>query len=269
MTSALIAVDVQSDFLPGGALEAPDGEKIIEPLVKLAEEVDYVIASRDWHPEKHISFKKDPKFEDMSWPVHCVQDTPGAEIEPHIAKVADVIVSKGTETKKEAYSAFEGTVDNSGETLSEWLSGNGVDHVIVGGLVDEFCVKATAIDAVKEGFRTTLNLHAAAGLGPETAKDAIKEMGAAGVHISEREPRGERAATRDEALRDFMDDVSMEISDADREGNERLIGFYKQLMVAIRNRATDDGTAFTVVYPTFTLDIRFVEFPEAQVRIEG
>jgi hypothetical protein len=151
----------------------------------------------------------------------------------------------------------------------KWLDDHEVDHVIVGGLVDEFCVKATAIDAVQEGFRTTLNLHAAAGLAPETADEAIKAMGAAGVHVSEREPRGERAPTRDEAVREAIDALTMEITEADNAKDERLVRFYKQMIVWIREHAEEYPAQFIVSYPSFSFgQVRIAEIPEAQVKIE-
>lgn len=181
--TALIIVDAQNDFLPGGALGAPEGDKVIAPLVELAHDVDYVIATRDWHPENHISFKE----RGGPWPIHCVQNTPGAELHDDIAEVADLVMNKGTDSEKEEYSIFESP---AGQHLSDWLREYDVEHVWVGGLVDEYCVKETAIGAAEYGFDTTLRADASAALSEEGKLQALLDAAAHGVNIVEGDIRG-------------------------------------------------------------------------------
>ena len=173
--TALIAVDVQRDFLPGGALAVPDGDAVIAPLLRIAAVVDVVIATRDWHPLQHMSFT----VRGGHWPEHCVQNTPGAEVTSQIASSADVIISKGDDPAVDAYSGFDGT------GLAELLRERGVSRVIIGGLATDYCVRATALDAVAAGFETVVaadavravNIH----LGDEDA--ALEDLLAAGVRL--------------------------------------------------------------------------------------
>lgn len=182
---ALLIVDVQNDFCPGGALAVPKGDEVVAPLNELIRHAQrngwLIIASRDWHPEKTTHFEK--------WPVHCVQETKGAEFHPLLnlgRRVAVVsIVSKGVNHGEDAYSAFDGRLAN-GLTLDEFLKTNGVEIVYVGGLATDYCVKATAIDAAKLGYETYLLLDAsrAVNLNPDDEKKARQEMIAAGVTFS-------------------------------------------------------------------------------------
>lgn len=155
MATALIIVDVQRDFLPGGALGVTDGHRIIRPLIDFGKSymIDHVVLTRDWHPADHISFSDEPKFVDKSWPSHCVQGTPGAEIDPEIIEAFPdaPIVSKGYDRDVEAYSGFDGTLSD-GTTLDEYLHNNFVAGVFVGGLALDYCVKATAFGAWHSGF---------------------------------------------------------------------------------------------------------------------
>jgi nicotinamidase/pyrazinamidase len=147
--TALVIVDVQHDFLPGGALGVPAGDEVIAALVEAAgaEEVDVVVASRDAHPADHVSFAE----RGGAWPVHCVAGTRGAQLHPEIAALPlDRVVDKGTDSAQDAYSAFDGT------GLGDYLRGRGIDRVLVGGLATDYCVRATALDAIAEGFATTV-----------------------------------------------------------------------------------------------------------------
>src|SRR3954470_6108755 len=114
MNKALIAVDVQPDFLPGGSLGVPDGDQVIPELIKMMDDVDVIVLTRDWHPEDHISFSDNPEYVDGSWPKHCVEFTPGAVFHPDILVAAQnsgkpvVLVHKGFEHDVEAYSGFDG-----------------------------------------------------------------------------------------------------------------------------------------------------------------
>ena len=176
---ALIVVDMQRDFMPGGALPVPDGDKIIprvnEYIRKFRERGALIVATRDWHPENHVSFRE----QGGPWPRHCVQNTPGAEFVVELPADA-VIISKATEPDKEAYSGFEGT------NLAEILRENGVKRVYVCGVATEYCVKATALDAVRNGFETYLLRDAVRGITKEGELEALKEMEKAGVKVLSR-----------------------------------------------------------------------------------
>ena len=173
---ALIVVDMQRDFMPGGALPVPEGDKIIpkcnEYIMKFRERGALIVATRDWHPENHISFRE----QGGPWPKHCVQNTPGAEFVVELPADA-VIISKATEPDKEAYSGFEGT------NLAEILRKNGVKRVYICGVATEYCVRATALDAVKHGFETYLLRDAVKGIRPEDEERVLKELEQAGVRI--------------------------------------------------------------------------------------
>jgi len=173
---ALIVVDMQRDFMPGGALPVPEGDKIIpkvnEYIRKFREKGALIVATRDWHPENHISFKE----RGGPWPRHCVQNTPGAEFVVELPEDA-VIISKATEPDREAYSGFEGT------NLAEILRGKGVKRVYICGVATEYCVKATALDALKHGFEVYLLSDAVKGISPDGEKRALEEMKRAGVKI--------------------------------------------------------------------------------------
>ena len=175
---ALIIVDVQKDFCPGGTLPVPEGDKIIPNLNKYVEifrkNGGKIYATRDWHPENHISFKEHGGL----WPKHCVQGTEGAEFHPNLKLPEDaVIISKGTDPLREAYSGFEGT------DLKKKLKQEGIVRVFVGGLATEYCVKNTVLDAIKFGFETVLLMDAIKGidLKPSDSIKAIDEMVKKGV----------------------------------------------------------------------------------------
>ncbi|NJE47171.1 nicotinamidase [Thermococcus sp. GR7] len=173
---ALIVVDMQRDFMPGGALPVPDGDKIIprvnEYIRKFKERGALIVATRDWHPEDHISFMD----QGGPWPKHCVQNTPGAEFVVELPEDA-VIISKAADPDKEAYSGFEGT------NLAEILKEKGVKRVYVCGVATEYCVKATALDAVRHGFETYLLRDAVRGIDPEDEENALRELEQAGVKV--------------------------------------------------------------------------------------
>ncbi|MFA4647782.1 nicotinamidase [Pyrococcus kukulkanii] len=175
---ALIIVDMQRDFMPGGALPVPEGDKIIpkvnEYIKRFREKGALIVATRDWHPEDHISFKE----RGGPWPKHCVQNTPGAEFVVDLPEDA-VIISKATDPEKEAYSGFEGT------NLAEILREKGVKKVYICGVATEYCVRATALDALKHGFEVYLLKDAVKGITPEGEKEALKEMEKEGIKILE------------------------------------------------------------------------------------
>lgn len=175
---ALIVVDVQNDFCPGGALAVPNGDAVVRVINPLQMKFDRVYFTRDWHPQDHCSFADEPTFEDLSWPTHCVQDSPGAEFHGDLRVPLDApVISKGTDPEKEAYSGFQGT------DLAEQLRKAGIKRVFIVGLATDFCVKATALDAIKAGFETVLVQDACRGIDEAGCAAAINEMRDAGASI--------------------------------------------------------------------------------------
>jgi nicotinamidase/pyrazinamidase len=171
---ALLVVDVQNDFCPGGALPAPEGDKIVPVINRLMDKFPLIVASKDWHPEKTVHFD--------IWPKHCVQGTKGAELHPDLKQERiDQIILKGALDRDEGYSLFEG-IDID---LEGFLRDRGVDALNVVGLVTEYCVKETALDAQKRGFSTYVIKDAVEGvrLKEGDVEKAFEEMGKAGVQI--------------------------------------------------------------------------------------
>ncbi|HJX70363.1 MAG TPA: isochorismatase family protein [Bacteroidales bacterium] len=169
---ALIIVDVQNDFCPGGALPAPDGDKVIPVINKLMNRFPVILASRDAHPSDSRHFEK--------WPVHCVKGTRGADFQPglHVSKIQQELL-KGTADKDDGYSAFEASNQNVAESLRK----KQVTDVYITGLTTEYCVKSTALDSVHNGFKTYIVTDAIAAVQPdsENEKAAFAEMNDAGI----------------------------------------------------------------------------------------
>ena len=173
---ALILVDVQNDFCPGGALAVPDGDAVVEPINRMARKAPLVIATRDWHPADHGSFAA----HGGPWPVHCVAGTAGAELHRGINRdLIDAVVDKGQEVDREGYSGFEGT------ELERLLREHEVDAVDVAGLALDYCVKATALDARRAGLAVTVHRGAtrAVEVAPGDGERAVDELRAAGVEV--------------------------------------------------------------------------------------
>lgn len=177
---ALIVVDVQNDFCPGGALAVARGDQVVAPLNKLIEEFlergEPVFKSRDWHPEKTAHFTA----YGGTWPVHCVQNTPGAEFHPQLIDDLHIrVISKGL-GDEDTYSAFDGT------DLALQLRRLGIEEVWVGGLATDYCVKHTVLDGLKEGFRVKALEDAMrpVELKSGDGERAIAEMRNAGAEIS-------------------------------------------------------------------------------------
>ena len=173
---ALIVVDVQNDFCPGGALAVPDGDAVVEHVNRLASEASFVVATRDWHPPDHASFAD----QGGPWPAHCVAGTPGAELHPGIERDAiDVVIEKGQAVDTEGYSGFEGT------GLADVLRSRGVDAVDVAGLALDYCVRATALDAKAAGFDVVVHRGAtrAVEVAPGDGERAVEELRAAGISV--------------------------------------------------------------------------------------
>jgi nicotinamidase/pyrazinamidase len=177
MPEALVIVDFQNDFTPGGALAVPDGDAVAAHLNELAASprFDLVVATRDWHPPDHASFAA----QGGRWPVHCVAGTEGAQLHPALdAARVDVIVDKGTERDTEGYSGFDGT------QLAALLRDRGIERVTVVGLATDYCVRATALDALREGFEVVVDEAGSRGIDPDDAVKALDEVRAAGGTVA-------------------------------------------------------------------------------------
>ncbi|HEX5965435.1 MAG TPA: nicotinamidase [Pyrinomonadaceae bacterium] len=176
---ALIVVDVQNDFCPGGTLAVAHGDEVVAPLNELIDEFlergDPVYKSRDWHPPHTKHFQ----VYGGTWPIHCVRDTKGAEFHPELKNDPRIrVISKGL-GDTDCYSAFDET------DLEEQLRQQGVQEVLVGGLATDYCVKNTVIDALKHGFKVKAlkNAMRAVDLKPGDGERAIEEMRTAGAEI--------------------------------------------------------------------------------------
>ncbi len=186
LADAFVLVDAQVDFFPGGALPVPGGDAIL-PAVNAALAAAArcgveVVASRDWHPPDHGSFTT----RGGPWPPHCVRGTAGAELHPALAlPPVFTMVHKATDPDRDAYSAFEGT------GLAGRLRSGGLRRLLVGGLALDYCVKATCLDAVREGFSVALLLPATRAVEVEAGdgRRALEELAAAGVRLLEELPR--------------------------------------------------------------------------------
>jgi len=180
---ALIIVDVQNDFCPGGALAVSEGDRVVPALNRCIERFTDrglpIFATRDWHPTKTSHFKAHGGI----WPVHCVQGTRGAEFHPDLKVGREVvIVSKGVAADEDSYSGFEAT-DPSGTRLAALLRSKGVERILVGGLATDYCVKHTVLDGLREGFKVVLlgDSIRAVNLEPHDGALAIDEMVRAGA----------------------------------------------------------------------------------------
>lgn len=178
LKKALLVVDVQNDFCPGGALAVSEGDEIIENLNQYIEIFSQkalpIFASRDWHPKKTKHFKRFGG----TWPDHCIQNTKGAQFHSHLKLPKEVIViSKGMDPEKESYSAFNG-LDNNGTLFINLLKDFGIEELYIGGLATDYCVKYSVIDALGAGFEVRLLVDAIKGvdLNPGDSERAIKEV---------------------------------------------------------------------------------------------
>lgn len=178
LKKALLIVDVQNDFCPGGALAVPEGDKIIPTLNKyikiFSQKKLPIFASRDWHSIKTKHFKD---FGGV-WPVHCIYNSQGAAFHPKLKLPKEtIILSKGMDPEKDSYSAFQAE-DKNGMVLLNLLKILGVNEIYVGGLATDYCVKFSVIDALKQGFKVKLLGDAIKGvnLKPQDSENAIKKM---------------------------------------------------------------------------------------------
>jgi nicotinamidase/pyrazinamidase len=180
VAEALVIVDFQNDFTPpDGALAVPEGDLIADRVNELASSGRFalVVATRDWHPPDHGSFDRHGGV----WPVHCVADSEGAELHAALDREQlDVVIDKGQRPDTEGYSGFEGT------ELAQLLRERGVDSVTIVGLATDYCVKNTALDALREGFEVTIEGGAVRGVDvqPGDSERALAELRAAGATVA-------------------------------------------------------------------------------------
>ncbi len=179
-SDALLIIDVQRDFLPGGALAVPAGDEVVPVLAAMSDAFSAaglpVVASRDWHPPDHCSFEA----QGGPWPPHCVAETEGASLDPALRLPPDVrIVDKATTAEKDAYSAFEGT------DLHAWLQGKGVSRLFVGGLATEYCVLNTAADALGNGYDVILLEDAIRAIDEQDGRQALDSLRAKNATITD------------------------------------------------------------------------------------
>ncbi len=197
---ALIIVDVQNDFCPGGALAVPDGHLVVPIINELQDsgKYDLIVATQDWHPQGHGSFAsahegKKPGdivrlggLPQILWPDHCVQHTPGAEFVSTL-KTDDIakIVQKGTDPEIDSYSGLNDNGHKKSTGLGEYLEAEGVNEVDIAGLATDYCVKFTAIDAAKFGFKTSVVVGGCRGVNlvPSDVDNALRSMRMAGVTL--------------------------------------------------------------------------------------
>jgi nicotinamidase/pyrazinamidase len=183
--NALVIVDVQNDFCPGGALGVQDGDLIVPVLNKYIEKFAQagvpIFFTRDWHPPRTTHFNTDGG----SWPPHCVQGSKGAEFHPDLQLGSyTAVLSKGMAVDEDSYSGFE-AVDSRGLSLGEVLRQSGIDRIYVGGLATDYCVKQTVLDGLAQGFQVVLLQDGVAGvnLQPEDSDQAVEAMVKAGVTV--------------------------------------------------------------------------------------
>jgi nicotinamidase/pyrazinamidase len=189
MHRALIVVDVQNDFCEGGSLAVAGGADVAAAITELIGQTQpgyrYVVATRDHHIEPGAHFSENPDFAG-SWPPHCVAGTEGVGFHPNFAPAVAsgaiaAVFDKGAYAA--AYSGFEGK-DENGTTLAQWLRTHQVAEVDVVGIATDHCVRATALDAAREGFRTQVLLDLTAGVSPETTARALEELRGADVELT-------------------------------------------------------------------------------------
>ena len=195
---ALILVDIQNDFCPGGALAVPDGDAVISIANKLIEQFELVVATQDWHPPDHKSFASQNAgvaigdcfdlngIDQVAWPDHCVFETHGAELCSDLhTRMIEKVFPKGSNPQVDSYSGFFDNDHQSSTGLGDYLKSKNVEQVYVLGLATDYCVKFTALDALKLGFQTFLVQDGCRGvnLNPGDVETAIETMQDTGVTI--------------------------------------------------------------------------------------
>ncbi|GHF40721.1 bifunctional nicotinamidase/pyrazinamidase [Seohaeicola zhoushanensis] len=193
MTRALIVIDVQNDFCPGGALAVPEGDAVVAPINAMMDSFDAVILTQDWHPAGHSSFAsahpgaapysmvKMPYGDQVLWPDHCIQNTPGAAFHPGLRTDGDLIIRKGFRPGIDSYSAFFENDRTTPTGLDGYLRTRGISELVLTGLATDFCVNYSALDAARLGFRVSVALAACRGIDLDgsvaAAESAMREAG--------------------------------------------------------------------------------------------
>ncbi len=195
---ALILVDIQNDFCPGGALEVTEGDKVVAIANAIMDKFDLIIATQDWHPANHGSFAANHLWrkpgqvielnglEQILWPMHCVQESFGAEFHKDLnTEKINKIFQKGTDVEIDSYSGFFDNGRKKSTGLSDYLKDLKIEKVYVMGLATDYCVKFTALDALEQGFETYVIKDGTKGVNmqPKDSKNALLEMKEAGIHI--------------------------------------------------------------------------------------
>ena len=195
---ALIIIDVQNDFMPGGPLGVPGGDEIVASINKKSLDFEHVIATQDWHPKDHGSFAMNNEdsqewelgelggLPQVMWPVHCVADSEGAELVKTLNKKAlSKIIYKGTDPKIDSYSGFFDNDKKRSTGLGDYLRELSVVEVHIVGVATDYCVKFTALDAMELGFKVIVHKNCIRGveLNPGDIEKALEEMKAAGIEI--------------------------------------------------------------------------------------
>jgi len=195
--NALILVDIQNDFLPGGSLAVKNGDEVIEVANKLMDEFDHIIATQDWHPENHKSFAANNAknigdiidlngLSQFMWPDHCIQNTFGAELAKNLNKdKIQKIIYKGTDLEIDSYSGFFDNGHLKSTELDNYLKEKNITDLYIMGLATDYCVKFTAIDAVDLGYNTFLIKDGCRGveINKGDIKNSLKEMQKKGIHL--------------------------------------------------------------------------------------
>jgi NAD+ synthetase len=243
-STALIVVDVQRDFCPGGALGVAGGDQLAAAIRAAAAGAGTLVASRDMHPSDHSSFRE----HGGPWPPHCVIGTPGAELHPSVADMPfDLVQDKGSDPAREQYSGFDGT------PLADRLRERGVERVLVTGIATDYCVRATALDAIREGFDTTVLTDAVAAVDviPGDGRRALEEVLDAGGHLDRVHlMRGE------EQLGDLLDRKIARLREVvEMAGRRRAViglsgGIDSSVAMAIAARALGPGNVTAVRLPS-------------------
>jgi nicotinamidase/pyrazinamidase len=201
-STALLLIDIQPDFLPGGALAVARGDEILEPVRRLLERDAYglYVATQDWHPAGHVSFASSHPgrapfdtivvhgHEQRLWPDHCVQGSTGAALTDALPwNRVSAIIRKGTDPLTDSYSAFRNNFDPNGDRpptgLAGYLRGRGIEHVVLCGLARDYCVKWSALDAIDVGFRTTFLWNLTRSVDASSDADVQSELQRAGVEV--------------------------------------------------------------------------------------
>lgn len=193
---ALIIVDIQNDFLPGGALAVKDGDSVIPVINKLQKQFDLVVATQDWHPADHKSFASSHPgkniFDEIIldglpqvlWPDHCVQETYGAEFSSLLdTKKIEAIFRKGMDKNIDSYSGFFDNGKKKATGMGDYLKGRGITKVFVTGLAADFCVNFTALDGLHLGFESTIITNATRAINEDEFKKAIKIFASKGGRL--------------------------------------------------------------------------------------